>query len=50
MDIREIIVTPDKLIKGDFICSTDPRCDTAGYGPGGSVVGSIIADYPVIVN
>jgi hypothetical protein len=50
MDIREIIVTPDKLIKGDFICSTDPRCDKPGFGPGGGIIGSISADYPVIVN
>jgi len=50
MDIREIVVTPDKLIKGDFICSTDPRCDKPGFGPGGGLIGSISADYPVIVN
>jgi len=50
MDIREIIVTPDKLIKGDFICSTDPRCDADGFGPGGPLIGSISADYPVIVD
>lgn len=50
MDIHEIIVTPDKLIKGDFICSTDPRCDKTGFGPGGGIIGSISADYPVIVN
>ncbi len=50
MDIREIIVTPDKLIKGDFICSTDPRCEEPGFGPGGGLIGSISADYPVIVN
>ena len=50
MDIREIIVTPDKIIKGDFLCSTDPRCDTTGFGPGGTIAGSISADYPVIVN
>jgi Flp pilus assembly protein TadG len=50
MDIREIIVTPDKIIKGDFICSTDSRCDTVGFGPGGTLVGGISADYPVIVN
>jgi hypothetical protein len=50
MDIREIIVTPDKIIKGDFLCSTDPRCDTKGFGPGGTIAGSISADYPVIVN
>jgi len=50
MDIKEIIVTPDKIIKGDFICSTDPRCDKTGFGPGGGIIGSISADYPVIVN
>jgi len=50
MDIREIIVTPDKIIKGDFICSTDSRCATSGFGPGGTLAGSISADYPVIVN
>jgi Flp pilus assembly protein TadG len=50
MDIREIIVTPDKIIKGDFICSSDSRCDKTGYGPGGGLIGSISADYPVIVN
>jgi hypothetical protein len=50
IDIHEIIVTPDKLIKGDFLCSTDPRCDGTGFGPGGVIAGSISADYPVIVN
>jgi len=50
MDIREILVTPEKIIKGDFICSTDPRCDIKGFGPGGTIPGSISADYPVIVN
>lgn len=49
-DIREIIVTPDKVIKGDFVCASDPRCDMPGLGPGGSVIGSVSADYPVIVN
>ena len=50
MDIREIIVTPDKIIKGDFLCPTDSRCDMPGTGPGGTIAGSITADYPVIVN
>jgi hypothetical protein len=50
MDIREVIVTPDKLIKGNFLCPTDPRCDKPGFGPGGKTAGSITADYPVIVN
>jgi hypothetical protein len=50
MDIREVIVTPDKIIKGDFLCSTDPRCDMPGFGPGGPLIGTISADFPVIVN
>jgi hypothetical protein len=50
MDIREIIVTPNKTIKGDFLCPTDSRCDMPGAGPGGTIAGSITADYPVIVN
>ena len=50
MDIHEVIVTPDKIIKGDFICSTDSRCDTPGLGPGGIIPGSISAAFPVIVN
>ena len=50
MDIHEIVVTPDKIIKGDFICSTDSRCSNTGFGPGGTLAGSISADYPVIVN
>jgi hypothetical protein len=50
MDIHEVIVTPDKIIKGDFICPTDPRCDMVGFGPGGTIAGSISADFPVLVN
>jgi Flp pilus assembly protein TadG len=54
MDIREIIVTSDgtsgKIIKGDFICASDSRCDKTGFGPGGPLAGSIMSDYPVIVN
>jgi Flp pilus assembly protein TadG len=50
MNIREIIVTPSKLIKGDFICASDPRCDTSGFGPGGPMIGGFSADYPVIVD
>jgi Flp pilus assembly protein TadG len=50
LDIHEIIVTPEKIIKGDFVCSSDPRCDTPGFGPGGGIIGGISADYPVIVN
>jgi hypothetical protein len=49
MDIREIIVTPDKIIKGDFICTSDARCDTSGFGPGGTLAGAFMSDHPVIV-
>ena len=50
MNIREVVVTPDKLIKGDFVCSSDPRCDQEGLGPGGSLIGGLSAAYPVIVD
>ena len=50
MNIREVLVTPEKLIKGDFVCSTDPRCDNPGFGPGGTLIGSFSAAYPVIVD
>ena len=49
-DIHEVIPTPDGLIKGDFVCPTDPRCDTAGFGPGGEIPGAISSAYPVIVD
>jgi hypothetical protein len=49
-DIHEILVTPEKIIKGTFLCSTDPRCDGTGLGPGGSVPGALSAAYPVIVD
>jgi Flp pilus assembly protein TadG len=50
MNIREVLVTPQKLIKGDFVCSSDPRCDQEGLGPGGSLIGGLSASYPVIVD
>lgn len=49
-DVKEVIVTPDKVIKGSFVCSSDPRCDNAGMKPGGGLFGGISAEYPVIVN
>jgi hypothetical protein len=49
-DIHEVLVTPDKIIKGNFVCPTDPRCDTKGLGPGGKIPGAISAQFPVIVN
>lgn len=49
-DIQEVVVTPDKIIKGSFLCSSDPRCDNDGLGPGGTgPPGALSADYPVIV-
>lgn len=49
-DIQEVVVTPDKIIKGSFVCSSDPRCDNAGMKPGGGLFGGISSEYPVIVN
>lgn len=49
-DIHEVLVTPQKIIKGTFVCPTDPRCDTTGLGPGGTIPGAISAQYPVIVD
>jgi hypothetical protein len=50
MNIREVLVTPEKIIKGDFVCSTDPRCDKPGFGPGGTLIGSYSSAFPVIVD
>jgi Flp pilus assembly protein TadG len=50
MDVREVLVTPEKIIKVDFLCSSDPRCDNPGLGPGGTLIGSFSAAYPVIVD
>jgi Flp pilus assembly protein TadG len=49
-DIHEVIISGGvKLIKGDFLCSSDPRCTNVGLGPGGTGPGGISAAYPVIV-
>ena len=50
MNIREVVVTPDKIIKGDFVCSSDPNCSYDGLGPGGTLIGGLPAAYPVIVD
>lgn len=50
-DIQEVVVQP-KLIKGEFLCRSDPRfdrCDTTGFGTGGSVNTGIDAQAPVLV-
>ena len=49
-EIREVIVTPDKIIKGSFMCPSHPRfaeCEVGGSGGGGNF--GIIADIPVLV-
>jgi Flp pilus assembly protein TadG len=50
-EIREVIVTPDKIIKGRFLCPTDPlfaECPIGPTGTGGEDFG-IRADFPVLV-
>jgi Flp pilus assembly protein TadG len=49
-EIREIVVTPDKIIRGTFMCPGHPRwsdCEISGTGGGGNF--GIIADIPVLV-
>ena len=51
-DLQEVLVTPEKIIKGEFLCPTDPRferCDIGGFGPGGEVDAGIDAQAPVLV-
>jgi Flp pilus assembly protein TadG len=50
-EIREITVTPDKIIRGRFLCETDPLfeiCDVGTTVTGGLDFG-IRADIPVLV-
>jgi Flp pilus assembly protein TadG len=50
-EIREVIVTPDKIIKGRFLCPSDPlfaECPIGPTGTGGDDFG-IRADFPVLV-
>jgi hypothetical protein len=50
-EIREVLVTPDKIIKGRFLCANDPLFDECPVGPttsGGDDFG-IRADIPVLV-
>jgi type II secretory pathway pseudopilin PulG len=51
-DIQEVIPTPNKIIKGSFVCPGDPRFSESacgvGFGPGGEVP-TIDAQYPVLV-
>jgi hypothetical protein len=50
-EIREVLVTPEKIIKGRFLCPTDPlfaECPIGPTGTGGDDFG-IRADFPVLV-
>ncbi|MEN8185048.1 MAG: hypothetical protein ABFS46_21205, partial [Myxococcota bacterium] len=50
-EIQEVIVTPDKRIKGRFLCKDDVKfkdCDLKGTGTGGSDF-DVRADFPVLV-
>ena len=50
-EIREVIVNPDKIIKGRFLCPDDPlfaECPIGPTGTGGDDFG-IRADFPVLV-
>jgi hypothetical protein len=50
-DLQEVEVTPSKVIRGQFLCSLDARCAglATGLGPGGTIVGSTSAQWPVLV-
>ena len=51
-DINEVLVTPEKIIKGRFLCPGDPRYSTdcgLGSGPGGGDFG-VRAQRPVLVD
>jgi Flp pilus assembly protein TadG len=51
IEIREIIVTPDKIIRARFLCNTDSlydECDLGVTGTGGDDFG-VRADLPVLV-
>lgn len=49
-DIHEVLGPPQQIIKGSFVCPTDPRCDNAGLGPGGTLPGALSSQFPVIVH
>jgi hypothetical protein len=50
-DLQEVETTPGKIIRGQFLCPTDSRCAgvASGLGPGGTVVGGLSAQWPVLV-
>jgi len=50
-EIREVLVTPEQIIKGRFLCPSDPlfaECRVGPTGTGGDDFG-IRADFPVLV-
>jgi Flp pilus assembly protein TadG len=51
-DVQEVLTAPSKVIKGQFVCPSDPRFSSSacgvGFGPGGSVP-TIDAQWPVLV-
>jgi Flp pilus assembly protein TadG len=51
LEIREITVTPDKIIRGRFLCPSDPLFDECGVGITGSggLDFGMRADLPVLV-
>jgi hypothetical protein len=51
-DIQQVDVPPDAdgIIRGEFVCPDDDRCDNEGLGPGGGLPGGISAQYPVLVD
>ena len=51
VEIREVVVTPDKIIRARFLCPTDPLYDECDLGPTGSggLNFGLRADIPVLV-
>ena len=50
-EVREVVATPDKIIRGQFLCASDERvadCLENGIGSGGLPLG-IRAEIPVLV-
>jgi Flp pilus assembly protein TadG len=51
-DVNQVQPTPDKIIRGEFVCPSDPRfqqCDQGGFGPGGTIDTGLDAQAPVLV-
>jgi Flp pilus assembly protein TadG len=48
-EIKEVLAQTDKIIKGNFLCPDDSRCQPSGLGPGGTLPGGLSAQAPVLV-